>query len=110
MRYKKMTKVVLAAVIGMVLSGCAMEARRSDASQRRWQRTMDQARLEAARTSIDQGNLAYAERVLRTCARDAAASSRDINRANRMLAEVQTAHRHFAKARQDNQDPQDQVY
>lgn len=102
--------VVLVAVMGIVLSGCSMEARRSDASQRRWQRTMDQARLEAARTSIDQGNLAYAERVLRTCARDAAADTLYIDRANRMLAEVQTAHRQFAKARQENQDPQDQVY
>ena len=60
----KRTIMIIALVsVLMFVSGC-LESNRKESAQLRWQRTMDQARLEAAQQSLDEGRLAYAGRIL----------------------------------------------
>lgn len=67
---------------------------------------MDQARLQAAQESIEQGQLAYAEQILEDCSTD----SPDHEKTLKMLTKVRNTHYQFAKARQEDQSPEEQVY
>ena len=59
---KTITIIALVSVL-MFVSGC-LESNRKESAQLRWQRTMDQARVQAAQQSLEEGRLAYAERIL----------------------------------------------
>lgn len=59
---KTITIIALVSVLVFV-SGC-LDANRKESAQQRWQRTMDKARVQAAQQSLEEGRLAYAERIL----------------------------------------------
>ena len=85
MNLRKIIMVVIAVCVVVSLTGCTETARR-DAAQQRWQKTIDQARLEAARQSIEQGKLTYAQKVLE----DVSCDSTVADNARQMLAQLQT--------------------
>jgi Tfp pilus assembly protein PilF len=76
--------VVIAVCVVVLLTGCTETARR-DAAQQRWQKTIDQARLEAARQSIEEGKLTYAQKILEDVSCDSIAA----DNARQMLAQLQ---------------------
>ena len=59
---KTITIIALVSVL-MFVSGC-LDSSRKESAQLRWQRTMDKARVQAAQQSLEEGRLAYAERIL----------------------------------------------
>jgi len=61
-----MITFIAAVLVLVTVSGC-LENDQKGSAHLRWQRTMDQARLEAAQQSLEQGRLAYAERILKEC-------------------------------------------
>ena len=54
-----------------VVCGCDAGGTRKESAAVRWEKTMDQVRVEAARESLAQGRYAYARRVLEPCVNDA---------------------------------------
>lgn len=85
MKLRNILMVVIAVCAVVSLTGCTETARR-DAAQQRWQKTIDQARLEAARQSIEEGKLTYAQKVLE----DVSCDSTLADNARQMLAQLQT--------------------
>lgn len=89
--------LLLAALLVIsTLSGCVDSARKESAHNQ-WERKLNQARLMAAQKSMDEGNLAYAQRLLEPCTGADAAIS---EQATVMMAKIDTARQQFAKARQ----------
>ena len=93
MRYQN---VILLVVLGSVLllSGCGESRARS--AHRRYDRLMEQARLEAALESIQQGRLAYAKRLLEKLIESDSAFA---PQARAILKELQFASQQVAIAR-----------
>jgi len=85
MNLQKLIMVVIAVCVVASLTGCTETARRQAAEQR-WQKTIDQARLEAARQSIEQGKLTYAQKILEDISGDSTA----LDNARQMLAQMET--------------------
>ena len=107
MRYKSMTIMWAMMALAVLSAGCnSIESHRKASASHRWEQKLDAVRLQAAQESIERGQLAYAEQVLKTCAES------DIHgqQARQMLAQVQLANRQFAKARQEQQSDEEQVY
>lgn len=110
MRHKGITFFVLAGVVLATVSGCSPDGGRREAASRRWQRTMGQVRLDAAQESMDQGDLVYAEQILKESDQETSLDSQHAEQAQRMLAEIRTVHHRFAKARQTDQELEGQIY
>lgn len=62
---KSRNLILLMTVLSMVISltGCSNSARQ-EAAERRWQKTIDQARIEAAEISIEEGQMGKARKIL----------------------------------------------
>jgi Tfp pilus assembly protein PilF len=91
--------IMIIAVLAMAtLSGC-LDSARKESAQSRWQRTMDKARLQAAHESVEQGNLAYAQKVLEDCVESNSSVSAD---AQVMLAQIQNDRQQYAKNQQED--------
>lgn len=91
--------IIFIAIGAMVLTlaGC-QEGSRRDSAQRKWDRVMEQARIEAAQESIQQGRLAYAKRILQ----DVIRSDSDFSDQARQLLElVEELNQQFTAARSD---------
>ncbi len=110
MKYTRKHIWVLSALVVMTLAGCNVDGNRKAAAHRHFQRTMDEVRLQAAQESIDNGQLEYAERILQKCIQTSPEGSQTTDQAQQMLAEVHTAHQQFARARQNDQQLEEQVY
>lgn len=79
--------ILLIAVAAMVLAltGCT-ETARKDAAERRWQKTLDEARIDAAEISIENGDVGYARKILE----DLDAESLQYENARQLLANLQS--------------------
>jgi len=65
MAHKNSILIALLALLLLTpLAGCGESNSRTASAQRRWQRVIEQARLEAAQQSIEEGRLLYAVRLL----------------------------------------------
>lgn len=95
---QKMTLITLAVLVLAVVSGCQDSTNKVSADQLHWQRTINQAKLQAAQQSIEEGRLMYAQRILKECQRDARPDSHYSERVNQMLAQIQVENNRYAKA------------
>ncbi len=88
--------ILIAASILVLLfvSGCS-ETSRKAAAQRRWDRTLEQARIEAAQAGIEQGRLAYARHILEDCIESESSCA---EQAAVMLDQLQQTEQRFAQA------------
>ncbi|MCE5185453.1 MAG: hypothetical protein LLF76_04945 [Planctomycetaceae bacterium] len=67
----------------LVMAGC-VETSRKETAELRWQETIDHARIEAAKESIRQGQLGFAEKLLE----DVSDSSSQADQAKKILAQI----------------------
>ena len=97
--------ILLAVVLCVVLLqvGCT-ESARSQSAHRRFDRMMEQARIDAALEGIEQGRLQYAIRILEDLIESGSAFS---DQAEEILAELQFATKQLAEARIAKVDTQD---
>lgn len=63
MKLKHYILIATAALVVLSVTGCS-ESHHQAAAERRWDRVMAQARIDAANESIEQGRLAYARALL----------------------------------------------
>lgn len=108
MRYKNITILLAVVAMAFAVTGCNADSHRKESACHRWERIINQARMDAAKESIAKGELAFAELALQDCSD----SSVHGQQARQMLAEVQTAqtlNQQIAKARQQ-QDLEDQIH
>lgn len=88
--------IILLAVSALVLavaSGCDVGGSRKQGAAMRWEQTMDQVRLDAARESLAQGRLEYARKVLEPCMK----SPQKHQDAERLMVKIEEAHRVYAQ-------------
>jgi len=92
---KKMTTIMLAAVAVVLTatSGCNVSSSRKESAAARWEQTMSQVRLDAARESLANGRYDYAQRVLEPCM-NSADNHQD---AEKLMAQIQAAHQAYAQ-------------
>lgn len=92
---KKMTTIMLAAVAVVLTatSGCNVSDSRKESAAARWEQTMNQARLDAARQSLGDGRYDYAQRVLEPCMK----SGKSVQDAEKLMAQIQAAHQAYAQ-------------
>lgn len=95
---QKTTLITLAVLVLVSVSGCQDSTKKVSAAQMHWQRTINHAKLEAAKQSIEEGRLMYAQRILQECQRDARPESYYSERVNQMLAQIQVENNRYAKA------------
>ena len=86
MNKKDIILLLAIAAVVFLLSGCT-ETSRKDAAERRWQRTIDQARIEAAETSFERGDVGYAKKILE----DLSAESLQYENARQLLAKLESS-------------------
>lgn len=96
----KFILTALAILILLSLAGCS-EASREEAAHRRWDRTLEQARIEAAQLSIEQGRLAYARALLEELVDSNSAFS---DEAAEALVQIRLVTEQFAQARLGESD------
>ena len=85
--------MLIAVVVTLtVLTGCTYDSKVS-ASELRWQHTMEQARLDAARQSLAQGQFEYAKKVLEPCIN----SPKTGQDAEKLFMEIQAAQQVYAQ-------------
>lgn len=92
---RKLTTIMVliaAAVVLTAVSGCSCNNKQS-AAEARWERTMESARLDAARQSLAQGRYEYAKRVLEPCVN----SPQKNQDAEKLMVEIQAAHQVYAQ-------------
>jgi len=94
---QKITLVIAAGLLLVTVCGC-LESSRKESAQMRWQRTMDQARLAAAQQSIEDGRLAYAERILSECGQNSDPASDVARQVEQLRSRIQTQRQQYAKA------------
>ena len=95
MKQKQMILLSLAVLVVLPLVGCGNNARMAGA-QRRYQRLLEQTRIEAAQESIGQGRLDYAIALLEDLIESDSAFA---DQARQMLAELRAARKKVAQAR-----------
>jgi Tfp pilus assembly protein PilF len=104
------TLIIMAATAAVVLTaafGCDVGGARKQGAISRWEQTMEQVRLDAARESLAQGHYAYARKVLEPCMK----SERSHEDAERLMAQIQAADQMYAQlASYREQNEQDQAY
>ncbi|MHC4551882.1 MAG: hypothetical protein ACYSUT_03825 [Planctomycetota bacterium] len=100
MRYYNITILLVIAAMAFAVTGCSsVDDHRDECASQRWERKINQTRIDVAHERIAQGELAFAELVLQDCAD----SSTHGQQARQMLAAVQTAQtldQKIAKTRQ----------
>jgi Tfp pilus assembly protein PilF len=94
MKTKNYILVIVAVAMALTLTGC-FENTRQENAELRWQKTIDQARLEAAQMSIEKGQLTYAQKILE----DVSDTSVVAEDARQILAQLQVANVQLAQAR-----------
>jgi len=99
MAHKHIITLFLAALVLPVLSGC-QESSRIDRVRPRWQRKLDQARLEAAEESLKAGKSAYAERLLSDCRHQTDAASPVADQIQQLRTRIQDEHHCYAATEQ----------
>ncbi len=109
MAHKKTVTLIAAALILVPLAGC-LDSNRKEASQQRWQKTLDQARVEEARQSLEKGQWEYAQRVLDDCTACSDPDSSLSGQARKILAKIHTAGSRYAKVVGRSQTPEEMVY
>ena len=92
---KKITTIlfVAAVLVLMTATGCDVTASRKQCTQQRFERMMNQTRLETARQSLAQGQYAYARKVLEPCLN----TPGDHQDAEQLMVQIQTADRVYAQ-------------
>jgi hypothetical protein len=95
MKHKQLILIALTAGVILPLVGCSSNAHRAGA-ERRWQRLLEQTRLDAAQESIEQGRLDYAILLLEDLIESNSAFA---DQARHMLAELRLARQKVAQAR-----------
>jgi Tfp pilus assembly protein PilF len=85
--------LVAAALVLTVASGCDVGGSRKQGAAVRWEQTMDQVRLDAARESLAQGRYEYARKVLEPCMKSPC-KQQD---AERLMAKIEEAHQVYAQ-------------
>jgi len=90
---------VLVLLVLVLLSGCGDCNSRESCAQQRWQGVMEQARIDAAMESIEQGNLQYAICILDDLVESDSAFT---EWATETRAELRTAVQLIAQARTDS--------
>lgn len=104
---KNITLIALVSAL-VTLSGC-LESGRNESAQLRWQRTMNQARLQAAQNSLQQGQLELAERLMEE--HQATGPKAAVNeQARQVEAEIQHERKQFAKAGIEVKSIEEMVY
>ena len=81
------------------MTGCSESNNRISSAERRWERVMEKARIEAAQESIEQGRLEYAVRLLEDLAESDSAFAAQ---AKQILEQLKAARQEIAQARADN--------
>jgi len=99
MRYKKYILVTAAVFVVLALAGCSESSNRVSSAERRWDRAMEKARIEAAQQSIEQGRLQYAIRLLEDLVESDSAFA---DQARQILEQLKTATQEIAQARAGN--------
>lgn len=79
-----MTLLLIAMVAMLTTAGC--NGGRKASAQSRWEETMDEARVEAARQSMAEGRYEYAQRVLEPCIRSDGRHQED---AEQLMTQIQ---------------------
>ena len=87
--------ILLVIVLGAVLL-CGCTESRTRVAERRWDRVIEKARIDAALESIEQGRLQYAIHILEELIESDSAFS---EQAKRLLKELTSARQEIAKAR-----------
>lgn len=98
MAHKKFILIMLTVFIVLLLVGCGENARMAGA-QRRYQRMLENVRMEAAQESIKQGRLDYAIILLEDLADSDSAFA---DQAREMLDQLRAARQKVAQARIDD--------
>lgn len=101
------TIILIAVAILVLLSllGCS-ETSRKAAAERRWDRTLERARLEAAQAGIKEGRLAYARHILEDCIESQSSCA---EQAAAILAELQKTEQQIAQARLNTSADQSRI-
>jgi len=95
-------KIILIAVTALVvlsLTGCGESSSRASSAQRRWDRVMEKARIEAAQQGIEQGRLEYAVRLLEDLIESDSAFAAQ---AKEILEQLKAAKQEIAQARTES--------
>lgn len=96
MAHTKIILIAAGAFAVLSLAGCSESSNRVSSTQRRWDRVMEKARIEAAQQSIEQGRLEYAVRLLEDLIES---ESTFAEQAKQILAELKVAKQEIAQAR-----------
>jgi hypothetical protein len=97
MVHKNFIIIVAAGLLLGCVCGCSDGSRKLSA-QLRWQRTLDQARLQAAAKSLQEGRLAYAERILNECAQCSDPASDFAEQVTQLRSRIRSERIRYAKA------------
>jgi hypothetical protein len=109
MTYKNIMTIVSGILVLTVVSGC-LDADRKESSRLRWQRTMDQARLQAAQQSLEEGRLTYAQHVLDGCEQCADPASDLAGQVEQLRARIYAEQNRYAKADNEAETPEEMTY
>lgn len=109
MAHKKTITIIVALLVLGTVSGC-LDSNRKVAAQHRWQERLDQAKLESAQQSIENGQWAYAERVLKDCSACTNPESPLSGQAQQILAKIQTVNALYAKTENNPASDEEMVY
>lgn len=104
MAHKQFILITMVVLMVLSLAGCG-ESNRSIGANRRWQRVLEQARLDAAMQSIEQGRLEYAIRLLEDLIESESAFA---EQAKQILTELRAVTQEFAQARAMNTETKKQ--
>jgi hypothetical protein len=85
--------LVTAAFAALAVSGCDVGGSRKHGAATRWEQTMEQVRLDAARESLAQGRYEYARKVLEPCMN----SPRKHQDAEQLMVKIEAAHQVYAQ-------------
>jgi predicted Zn-dependent protease len=104
--------IIVAVLVAVLVSGCqeSSTSQKVTGAEMRWQRTINHARLQAARQSLEEGRLMYAQRILEECQREAQPDSRYAERINQMMAQIQTENNRYAKAGETYKNIEEMAY
>ncbi|MBL7214122.1 MAG: hypothetical protein ISS71_00425 [Phycisphaerae bacterium] len=109
MAHRNIITLSAAVLVALMVSGC-LDSSREQSTQLRWQRTMDQARLQAAQQGLQEGRLVYAQRILKECDQCSDPKSPLAEQMEQILAKIQSEHNHYAKAGQEIAGIEDMTY
>lgn len=99
--------MLAAALILTTACGCDVGTARKQGAAARWEETIEQVRLEAARESLAQGRYDYARKALEPCLK----SERNHQDAERLMAQIQAADQVYAQmADYRDEDNQERAY